>query len=37
MIAPLNGWQKLIAYGSLVAVLVCTAIGVAIIWQILTQ
>lgn len=37
MIAPLKSWQKLIAYGSLLAVLVCTAIGIAIIWQILTQ
>lgn len=37
MIAPLNGWQKLIAYGSLLAVLLCTAIGIAIIWQIFTQ
>lgn len=33
MIAPLKGWHKLIAYGSLLAVLLCTVIGVAIIWQ----
>lgn len=37
MIAPLNRWQKLVAYGSLLAVLVCTAIGIAIFWQFLTQ
>lgn len=37
MIAPLNAWQKLIAYGSLLAVLACTAIGLAIIWLTLTQ
>ena len=37
MIAPLNAWQKLIAYGSLLAVLACTAIGLAIIWLTITH
>lgn len=37
MIAPLNGWQKVVAYGSLLAVLLCTLVGLAMIWLILTQ
>jgi hypothetical protein len=37
MIAPLSAWQKLLAYASLATVLVCAAIGMAIIWHILTQ
>lgn len=37
MIKPLTFTQKLIAYGSLLSVLLCTAIGIAIFWQVLTQ
>lgn len=37
MIQPLKGWQKVVAYGSLIFVLVCTALGLGIIWIILTD
>lgn len=36
-IAPLKPWQKVVAYGSLVIVLICTVLGVFIIWLLLTQ
>ena len=36
-VAPLKPWQKVIAYGSLVGVLLCTVLGVFMIWLILTQ
>ncbi|WP_272938381.1 hypothetical protein [Noviherbaspirillum denitrificans] len=36
MISPLKGWQKVIAYGSLFFIVVCTAFGMGMIWLILT-
>jgi hypothetical protein len=37
MIGPLKGWQKAIAYGSLFFVLICTALGIGMIWLVLSD
>lgn len=37
MIKELKGWQKVVAYGSLIFVLICTALGIGMIWLILTE
>ena len=37
MIQQLKGWQKVVAYGSLIFVLICTALGIGMIWLILTD
>lgn len=37
MMKPLTPWQKVVAYGSLLFVLVCTALGLFTIWIILTN
>lgn len=37
MFTPLNLWQKVLAYSSLLLVLLCTAFGVFAIWLMLTN
>lgn len=37
MIRPMTPWQKAIAYGALVIVLIWTVLGVAAIWLMLTD
>jgi len=37
MMKPLTGWQKLVAYSSLVFVLLWTVFGLYAIWLLLTQ
>lgn len=37
MIRKLKGWQKFVAYGSLIFILICTALGIGMIWLILTD
>lgn len=37
MMKPLSRTQKLIAYGSLVAVLICTLFGLFVIWVYISE
>lgn len=37
MMIPLKRWQKFVAYGSLLLILVCTVLGIGLISLILTD
>ena len=37
MMSNLKSWQKVVAYGSLVFVLICTVLGIGMIWLVLTD